>query len=136
MIYQHITGRRPISLEAAQAYALGFNCHIEEISQRLADEARKTLAISARPTDSTLTTASTKHADLIAAWDLLLPDEQSALMEDIQRKAAHNKAVMEMHTAKRSALSTPTTDTYTPPDRRKGLAFYGAEERRRGKKTQ
>jgi len=41
MIYQHITGRRPIGLEAAQAYARGFNCSLADISPRLAEEARK-----------------------------------------------------------------------------------------------
>jgi hypothetical protein len=41
MIYQHITGRRPISPEAAQAYARGFGCKLEEISPRLAEEAKK-----------------------------------------------------------------------------------------------
>lgn len=54
MVYQHITGRRPISLDAAQAYANGFGCRIEEISPRLAEEARKALAISSdkRPADA------------------------------------------------------------------------------------
>lgn len=41
MIYQHITGRRPISLEAAQIYAQGLGCTLEEISPRLAVDARK-----------------------------------------------------------------------------------------------
>ena len=41
MIYQHITGRRPISLDAAIAYATGFKCPLEEISFRLATEAKK-----------------------------------------------------------------------------------------------
>ena len=41
MIYQHITGRRPISIEAAMAYAAGFNCKLEEISPRLALEAQR-----------------------------------------------------------------------------------------------
>jgi hypothetical protein len=36
MVYQHVTGRRPISLEAAICYAIGFNRPLEEISQRLA----------------------------------------------------------------------------------------------------
>lgn len=39
MIYQHITGRRPISVEAAIAYAKGFGCSLDEISPRLAAEA-------------------------------------------------------------------------------------------------
>ena len=39
MIYQNITCRRPISLDAALAYARGFGCKLEEISPRLAEEA-------------------------------------------------------------------------------------------------
>lgn len=46
MIYQHITGRRPISLEAAMAYARGFNCQLESISRRLATEATLALQIT------------------------------------------------------------------------------------------
>ncbi|OYO27903.1 S24 family peptidase [Janthinobacterium sp. PC23-8] len=39
MIYQHINGLRPISLDAALVYARGFGCSLEEISPRLAEEA-------------------------------------------------------------------------------------------------
>lgn len=38
MIYQHINGLRPISLDAAKVYAEGFGCSLEEISPRLAAE--------------------------------------------------------------------------------------------------
>lgn len=48
MISQHISGNRPISMEAAIAYAQGFGCPIEEFSPRLADEAK----IVARAVDS------------------------------------------------------------------------------------
>lgn len=37
MIYQHTKGLRPISYEAAVAYARGFNCSIRDISESLAD---------------------------------------------------------------------------------------------------
>lgn len=37
-IYQHITARRPLNLDAALAYAKGLNVHLSEISPRLADE--------------------------------------------------------------------------------------------------
>jgi hypothetical protein len=37
MIYQHITGRRPISLQAAVAYAKAFDVPLSTISSRLAD---------------------------------------------------------------------------------------------------
>jgi len=36
VIYQHITGHRPVSLEAAIAYAEGFRCSLKEISPRWA----------------------------------------------------------------------------------------------------
>ncbi len=47
MIYQHITGRRPMNLEAATAYAAGFGCNLGEISPRLAAEAGRAAALSA-----------------------------------------------------------------------------------------
>lgn len=37
MIYQHITGRKPISLDCAVAYAIGFNRPLTDISPRLAE---------------------------------------------------------------------------------------------------
>lgn len=40
-IYQHISGRRPISLDAALGYAKGFNIGLAEISPRLASELEK-----------------------------------------------------------------------------------------------
>lgn len=38
MLSQHIKGRRPINLDAAKAYARGFNCALSDISPRLAAE--------------------------------------------------------------------------------------------------
>lgn len=46
MIYQHITGRRPIGIEAAMAYAEGFGCTLAAISPRLAVEAKKAASLS------------------------------------------------------------------------------------------
>lgn len=40
-IYQHITGRRPLNLDAALAYAGGFGVQLEEISPRLSEEIAK-----------------------------------------------------------------------------------------------
>jgi SOS-response transcriptional repressor LexA len=39
MIYQHINGIKPISMDAGLAYAAAFGCDLRDISQRLADEA-------------------------------------------------------------------------------------------------
>ena len=41
MVYQHITGHRPMSMEAAIAYAKAFTCELHEISPRLAEEAKQ-----------------------------------------------------------------------------------------------
>lgn len=46
MIYQHITGRRPIGIEAAMAYAEGFGCSLAAISPRLAAETQKAASLS------------------------------------------------------------------------------------------
>lgn len=35
------------------------------------------------------------HAELLEAWDYLLPAEREAIMEQIRPMAAHNKAVLE-----------------------------------------
>lgn len=41
MINQHITGHRPLSKDAAIAYAKGFGCTLYDISPRLASEAEE-----------------------------------------------------------------------------------------------
>ncbi len=46
MIYQHIRGLRPISLEAARIYAKGFNCRLEDISLRIAEQIKNALDTS------------------------------------------------------------------------------------------
>jgi hypothetical protein len=72
IIYQHITGRRPIGLDAAQAYARGFNCGLEEISPRLAVEAQRALSLTAIEVDSkkpSLTQEQQQVLDLIGRMD-------------------------------------------------------------------
>lgn len=44
MIYQHIVGLKPISMDAGMAYAKGFGCTLADISSRLAEEASKVAA--------------------------------------------------------------------------------------------
>lgn len=88
MIYQHITGRRPISIEAAQAYAKGFGCKLEDISPRLADEARAALAIS-QEVDQLAPT------ELLEAWELLTPEQRQPFIDQIKAKAAENRSIFE-----------------------------------------
>ena len=55
MLSQHIKGRRPLSLEAATAYAKGFGCSLAEISPRLAKEVQAAAgAYPAVPTTSNI----------------------------------------------------------------------------------
>lgn len=49
MIYQHLNALRPMNLGHAQAYATGLGCTIEEISPRLAGEARTIASSLALP---------------------------------------------------------------------------------------
>jgi len=52
MIYQHITGRRPIALDAALAYAAAFGCSLQDISPRLASELQKAAKLSPTPSEA------------------------------------------------------------------------------------
>lgn len=45
MINQHITGHRPMNMDAAVAYARGFGCELWEISPRLAMEAKESASV-------------------------------------------------------------------------------------------
>lgn len=57
-IYQHITGNRPISLEAAIAYASGFKCSLREISPRWADLVTEASKYTKAPIEETSNTPS------------------------------------------------------------------------------
>lgn len=62
LIYQHITGRRPISLDAAIVYADGFKCSLEEISPRLALEVKAAFSRLSEKIQSTPSPASPSSA--------------------------------------------------------------------------
>lgn len=80
MIYQHITGRRPIGMDAALSYAEGFGIPLEEISPRLAEEARKSLRVSKL---ASITESAFPKATLLASPEDVVPDSFTA--ETIQR---------------------------------------------------
>ena len=61
MLSQHCSGHRPMSLEAATAYAKGFGCSIEQISPRLAKKVGE--AHETRPSMVDLFDPVTKHFD-------------------------------------------------------------------------
>lgn len=115
MIYQHITGRRPISIEAAQAYAKGFGCRLEDISPRLADEARKALGMEEQA-----------PSELLSAWELLTQDQRQQFVARIRDQADTNKAILEQ-------LSPPEVKkrTVSVSERRLQQAHIPFAERRK-----
>ena len=83
MIYQHINGLRPISLKAAQIYAKGLNCSLDEISPSLADEAR---AIKSSLDNSTLLTAQEELSPYFIQRKVQAIDEQDNDLESVRIK--------------------------------------------------
>lgn len=68
MIYQHINGMKPISLEAGIAYAAAFGCSLKDISPRLAEHAQ-TISEKLEPNISTgLTLYPDKRGIPIISW--------------------------------------------------------------------
>jgi hypothetical protein len=66
MVSQHIKARRPISLEAAIAYASGFGCQISDISPRLA---KTVLTITTPNVKWSLESESSKQNSTLAHID-------------------------------------------------------------------
>lgn len=58
MVSQHLSGNRPISMDAAIAYARGFGCSIADISPRLAAEAK---ALAQMVNDDLITNPTASH---------------------------------------------------------------------------
>ncbi len=80
MIYQHITGRRPLNLEAAMAYAEGFGCSLADISPRLAAEAQKAAALASESVPAAPTPA--------APWPFrTIPEDQLRALPESQLNA-------------------------------------------------
>lgn len=80
MIYQHITGRRPLNLEAAMAYAEGFGCSLADISPRLAAEAQKAAALAPESVSAVPTPA--------APWPFrTIPEDQLRALPESQLNA-------------------------------------------------
>ena len=93
MIYQHASGRRPMNLPAALAYAHAFNCRLEDISPRLAKLA-ETAQLSNTFQTRTITPQDQALLDIFAG---LTPKQRE---EEIQRLAK----VKELNDAIRAEL--------------------------------
>ncbi len=105
MIYQHISGRKPISLACAVAYAIGFGKPLAEISPRLADlidrlpkppPAAHAGTLSAKvvplPTESPLKAELAAVVDKISDRGLILLIEQAEQLAGRFPKAKANHA--------------------------------------------
>lgn len=95
LIGQHMSGHRPISLEAGIEYAKAFGVSLEEISQRLAALVRQATAVMSAPPDGP---SAPWPFDSIEAdrWDRLSERQkgmvESAALKEIERiEAALNK---------------------------------------------
>lgn len=76
MIYQHLDARRPMSQEAAVAYARAFQCGLEEISPRIAQE----IAFRATMIGNKSAIPAPPHRGISgpSGWDRLEDDERAA----------------------------------------------------------
>lgn len=85
MLSQHLKKRRPLNLPAALAYAKGFGVPLEEISPRLAKQARA--ASVPRPD------ISAEDLALLDDFSELLPDEQEQWRADLRALADRYRRV-------------------------------------------
>lgn len=148
MVYQHITGRRPISLDAAQAYAYGFRCTLEEISPRLAMEVRKASALGERaPEDvnapsQALSAVTAEQRQLLTLMNSISPEDRQAWLKLGASLAKSNKSVVNDlpkpqsdHGVNDESLPVESerieTPTYKGPDRRR--KHFGIPEMKRRK---
>ncbi len=108
MVYQHITGRRPMSMEAAQAYARGFGCPLEEISPRLAEEAKKAIATlglegnEGEPGTPAQLVLTPDEIDLIAIYRGVGGEARRVLLVQIKALSHQTKEKVNHVTAKKS----------------------------------
>lgn len=89
-VYQHINGIRPISLDAAKAYAQGFKVSLAEISPRLAKEVADASAFAGEGDQSTGHAAETGWPFSVrrSEYDRLSPSDKAILDQTVSRYVA------------------------------------------------
>lgn len=100
-VYQHINGLRPISLDAAKAYARGFGVPLEEISPRLAKEVADAAAYAgAGASASTTPPQAWPFSVPVADYERLSPKDKAVLDQTVARFIAgclaQSEVTMEM----------------------------------------
>lgn len=83
MLSQHIKGRRPINLDAANAYADGFGCTLDEISPRLAEEVKAAA--------SRTNTGDAALVSKLEDWRLQASDRSQKVIDQLTLLAKKNK---------------------------------------------
>lgn len=78
MIYQHLTARRPMSQEAAVAYARAFQCGLEDISPRIAQEVAFRAAMIGNKSAIPPPIATLPPNVAPKGWERLADDERAA----------------------------------------------------------
>lgn len=95
MVSQHLSGHRPISLEAAAAYARGFRCSLADISQRLAAEVAPHVTQSPQTHKKELTPAA---EDLGYLYDMIPVSDRIRRSQAYSAASAAIVEVLERHT--------------------------------------
>lgn len=125
MVSQHIKGRRPINLDAAKAYARGFNCSLAEISPRLAANVEdastltNTISISRATTAAEQPQSAALPASPSHELSIETISQSLTLMTDAQREAMAGKLAAlarapDSPTLKKS-ISESLRSTASPP---------------------
>lgn len=89
MIYQHIKGIKPISIDAALAYATGFKCSLEEISPSAAEKLRPLLSSSS---DENIRAVVTLMESLTAEQRLYLRGRIEGWAENLPKPGVESAA--------------------------------------------
>ena len=100
MLYQHSTGRRPISMNAAIAYAKAFGCAVEEISPRQAmvlREAEITGTLAATETGSDVMDSQMIQIDRLAISGSMGFGEALAEHEDVIHRISLDMSYVRKH---------------------------------------
>lgn len=106
MLSQHLSGNRPMSLEAAMAYARGFSVPLGDISQRLADQVRAAADL--------LGDAAQRPLSSQTAWPFRrMSAEQWAALDDYDRVLVEEAAAAKLRelVAERAGPAPEATST-------------------------
>lgn len=129
MVYQHMRGYRPIGLEAAKAYAKAFNCPLEEISPRLAQEITSAMAVTGEQARGSFSTNKLVFED--KEWDALSPLARKFIKEIISRattKSLSDEGIMALLALSEqlSLMGKKAIQATTPAPNKEQLSIPGS----------